>query len=153
KREAEAIRASEVRFRLMADCAPVLIWMADTSKSCTWFNKAWLDFCSRAMEQEIGFGWVQNIHPDDLDRFLQTYSAHFEARTGFKAEYRFRRHDGEWRWVINNAVPLHESPDGAFSGYIGSCVDITEFRQAATDREQLLVSERAARSEAERVGR
>ena len=153
KREAEAIRASEVRFRLMADCAPVLIWMADTSKSCTWFNKAWLDFSSRAMEQEIGFGWVQNIHPDDLDRFLQTYSAHFDARTGFKAEYRFRRRDGEWRWVINNAVPLHEAPDGAFSGYIGSCVDITEFRQAATDREQLLVSERAARSEAERLGR
>jgi PAS domain S-box-containing protein len=153
KRAEEAIRASEMRFRLMADSAPVLIWMADTSKAFTWFNKAWLEFSNRTLEQEIGFGWVQNIHPDDLDRFLSTYSDHFRARTAFKAEYRFRRHDGEWRWLIDNAVPLYEGAEGIFSGYIGSCVDITEFRQAATEREQLLVSERAARSEAERLGR
>jgi PAS domain S-box-containing protein len=154
RRHAEqAMRATELRFRLMADSAPVLIWIADTSKACTWFNKAWLEFSNRTMEQELGFGWVQNIHPEDLDRFLQLYSDHFEARTAFKAEYRFRRHDGEWRWLIDNAVPLYEGSDGIFSGYIGSCVDITEFRQAATDREQLLISERAARSEAERLGR
>jgi PAS domain S-box-containing protein len=153
KRAEQAVRASEVRFRLMADSAPVLIWMADTSKACTWFNKAWLEFSNRTMEQELGFGWVQNIHPDDLDRFLRIYSDHFEARSAFKTEYRFRRHDGEWRWLIDNAVPLYEGSDGTFSGYIGSCVDITEFRQAATDREQLLLSERAARSEAERLGR
>jgi PAS domain S-box-containing protein len=153
KRAEQAIRASEVRFRLMADSAPVLIWMADTSKASTWFNKAWLEFSNRTMEQELGFGWVQNIHPDDLDRFLRMYSDHFEARTAFKTEYRFRRRDGEWRWLIDNAVPLYEGSDGTFSGYIGSCVDITEFRQAATEREQLLVSERAARSEAERLGR
>jgi PAS domain S-box-containing protein len=153
RRAEQAMRASEVRFRLMADSAPVLIWIADTSKACTWFNKAWLEFSNRTMEQELGFGWVQNIHPDDLDRFLHVYSEHFEARTAFKAEYRFRRHDGEWRWLIDNAVPLYEGSDGTFSGYIGSCVDITEFRQAATEREQLLISERAARSEAERVGR
>jgi PAS domain S-box-containing protein len=153
KRAEQAVRASEMRFRLMADSAPVLIWMADTSKACTWFNKAWLEFSNRTMEQELGFGWVQNIHPDDLDRFLRVYSDHFEARSAFKTEYRLRRHDGEWRWLIDNAVPLYEGSDGTFSGYIGSCVDITEFRQAATDREQLLVSERAARSEAERLGR
>jgi PAS domain S-box-containing protein len=153
KRAEQAIRASEMRFRLTADSAPVSIWMADTSKACTWFNKAWLEFSNRTMEQELGFGWVQNILPDDLDSFLRTYSEHFEARTAFKTEYRFRRHDGEWRWLINNAVPLYEGADGTFSGYIGSCVDITEFRQAATEREQLLVSERAARSEAERLGR
>jgi len=153
RRAEQAMRASEVRFRLMADSAPVLIWIADTSKACTWFNKAWLEFSNRTMEQELGFGWVQSIHPEDLDRFLQVYSDHFEARTAFKAEYRFRRHDGEWRWLIDNAVPLYEGSDGTFSGYIGSCVDITEFRQAATDREQLLISERAARSEAERLGR
>jgi PAS domain S-box-containing protein len=153
KRAEQAIRASEMRFRLTADSAPVLIWMADTSKACTWFNKAWLEFSNRTMEQELGFGWVQNILPDDLDSFLRAYSEHFEARTAFKTEYRFRRHDGEWRWLINNAVPLYEGADGTFSGYIGSCVDITEFRQAATEREQLLVSERAARSEAERLGR
>jgi PAS domain S-box-containing protein len=153
KRAAQAIRASEVRFRLMADSAPVLIWIADTSKACTWFNRAWLEFSNRTMEQELGFGWVQSIHPDDLDNFLRTYSDHFEARTAFKAEYRFRRHDGEWRWLIDNAVPLYEGAEGTFSGYIGSCVDITEFRQAATEREQLLLSERAARTEAERLGR
>jgi PAS domain S-box-containing protein len=153
KRAEQAVRASEVRFRLMADSAPVLIWMADTSKAFTWFNRAWLEFSDRTMEQELGFGWVQNIHPDDLDRFLRIYSEHFETRAPFKTEYRFRRQDGEWRWVIDNAVPLYEGSDGTFSGYIGSCVDITEFRQAATDREQLLISERAARSEAERLGR
>ena len=153
KRAEQAIRASEMRFRLMADSAPVLIWMADTSKAFTWFNKAWLEFGNRTMEQELGFGWVQNIHPDDLDRFLRVYSDHFEARTAFRAEYRYRRHDGEWRWLIDNAVPLYEGTDATFSGYIGSCVDITEFRQAASEREQLLVSERAARSEAERLGR
>jgi PAS domain S-box-containing protein len=153
KRAEDAVRASEMRFRLMADSAPVLIWIADTSKACTWFNKAWLEFSNRTMEQELGFGWVQSIHPEDLDRFLQAYAAHFEARTPFKLEYRFRRHDGEWRWLIDNAVALYEGPGGAFSGYIGSCVDITEFRQAATEREHLLVSERAARSEAERLGR
>jgi PAS domain S-box-containing protein len=127
--------------------------MADTSKACTWLNRAWLEFSNRTMEQELGFGWVQNIHPDDLDRLLRTYSDHFETRTAFRTEYRFRRHDGEWRWLINNAVPLYEGAEATFSGYIGSCVDITEFRQAATEREQLLVSERAARSEAERLGR
>jgi PAS domain S-box-containing protein len=153
KRAEEAIRASEGRFRLMADSAPVLIWMADTSKACTWFNKAWLEFSDRSMEQELGFGWVQNVHPEDLDRVLRTYSDHFEARTAFRIEYRLRRHDDEWRWLIDNAVPLYEGAGGTFSGYIGSCVDITEFRQAATEREQLLASERAARTEAERLGR
>jgi PAS domain S-box-containing protein len=153
KRAEESIRASELRFRLMADSAPVLIWIADTTQACIWFNKAWLEFSNRTMEEELGFGWVQDIHPEDLDRFLQTYADHFQAHTSFKIEHRFRRHDGEWRWMIANAVPLYEGTSATFSGYIGSCVDITEFRQAATEREQLLTSERAARSEAERLGR
>jgi PAS domain S-box-containing protein len=153
KRADEALQASNQRFRLMADSAPALIWMADVTKACTWFNQAWLEFTGRTMEQELGFGWVQNIPPEDLDRFLQTYAASFDARTAFKMEHRLGCHDGSSRWVINNAVPLFEAAHGGFSGYIGSCIDITELRQAAGEREHLLQSERAARTEAERLGR
>jgi PAS domain S-box-containing protein len=153
KRAEEAVQASNQRFRLMADSAPVLIWISDTSRGCIWLNKAWLYFTGRAMEQELGFGWIQNIHQDDLDDFLRAYSASFDARSPFKIEHRLRRYDDTPRWVMNNAVPLYEGPNGTFSGYIGSCIDVTEFRQAASEREHLLQSERAARTDAERLGR
>jgi signal transduction histidine kinase len=105
------------------------------------------------MAQELGFGWTQNVPIDDLDATLTAYIENFETRQPFKLEYRMGRHDGEYRWIIDNAVPLFEGPGGTFSGYIGSCMDITEFRQAAAEREHLLNSERAARAEAERLGR
>jgi PAS domain S-box-containing protein len=153
KRADEAVHASNQRFRLMADSAPVLIWIADITRACIWLNKTWLDFTGREMDQEIGFGWVQSLHPEDMDPSLKAYAENFDARKPYKMEYRLRRHDGVFRWLIVNAVPLCEGPHGAFSGYIGSCIDITEFRQAAGEREQLLQSERAARTEAERLGR
>jgi PAS domain S-box-containing protein len=153
KRIEEALGASNRRFQLLADSAPVLIWMSDTTKACTWFNQPWLQFTGRDPEQEIGFGWTEDIHLDDLDSCMETYTKHFDAREAFKMEYRLRRQDGAWRWVINSAIPLLEGPEHAFSGYIGSCIDITEFKQAADEREALLQSERAARTEAERLGR
>jgi PAS domain S-box-containing protein len=120
---------SERRFRLMADAAPVMIWMSGADKSCTWFNKAWLDFVGRPIEQELGVGWAENIHADDSERCLGTYTTAFDARQPFSMQYRLRRHDGDYRWLLDRGVPLYGS-DGGFAGYIGSCIDITERRQA-----------------------
>ena len=125
KRSEQALRESEERFRTLADATPVLIWGADAEKRCNYFNKQWLDFTGRSIEQELGDGWTQSVHPDDLDRCLETYATAFEARTPFAMEYRLRRHDGEYRWVFDNGVPRF-APDGLFSGYIGSCIDITD---------------------------
>jgi PAS domain S-box-containing protein len=133
------LKESERRFRLTADAAPVMIWISGIDKLCTWFNKPWLDFVGRAMEQELGNGWSENVHRDDFDRCLRTYVDAFDARRPFSMEYRLRRHDGEYRWVLDNGIPLWE-PAGEFAGYIGSCIDITE-RKQAEDHKSLLVSE------------
>jgi PAS domain S-box-containing protein len=153
KRVEEALRISNERFRLMADAAPVLIWIADRNKGRNWFSKRWLEFTGRTTEQQVGFGWTQNVHEDDLASCLQTYAEGFDSRRPFRSEYRLRRHDGMARWIIENANPLFEGPDGQFSGYIGSCVDFTESKQIQAEREETLKAERAAREEAERVGR
>jgi PAS domain S-box-containing protein len=149
----ETLRVTNQRFRMMADSAPVLIWIADSTKGRSWFNKGWLDFTGRTAEQEQGFGWTQNVHEDDLARCLQVYAEGFDTRQPFRSEYRVRRADGMARWIIEQASPLFEGPAGAFSGYIGSCVDITEAKQLQAEREETLKAERAAREEAERVGR
>ena len=153
KRAEEALRVSNERFRLMADSAPVLIWIADHTKGRNWFNRRWLEFTGRSSEQEAGFGWTQNVHEDDLAGCLQAYAEGFDTRRSFRSEYRVRRADGMARWIIEQAHPLFEGPGGAFSGYIGSCVDITESKQIQSEREETLKAERAAREEAERVGR
>jgi PAS domain S-box-containing protein len=129
-RAESALRESDRRFRLMADAAPVLIWISDTSKACIWFNRSWLEFAGRAMDQELGSGWLQGVHPADLERYLATYSASFDGRQAFSMDYRLRRRDGEYRWMVAQGVPLFEGPGGAFSGYIGSCIDITDRKRA-----------------------
>jgi len=113
----------------IVDVAPALVWMSGPDKQCTFFNKPWLDFTGRPLERELGNGWADGVHPDDLSTCLDTYSSAFDRRDPFKMEYRLRRHDGEYRWVLDEGVPLF-SHDGSFSGYIGSCVDITERRHA-----------------------
>ena len=153
KRAEEAVRVSNERFRLMADSAPVFIWMADHTKSRNWFNKGWLAFTGRTVEQEQGFGWTQNVHEDDLARCLHAYGEGFDSRKPFRSEYRVRRSDGMARWIIEHAAPLFEGPGGSFSGYVGSCVDFTESKLIQSEREETLRAERAAREEAERVGR
>lgn len=131
----ESLREREARFRLMADQAPVLIWMSGPDKLCTWFNRPWLEFTGRTLEQESGNGWAEGVHPDDLARCLDHYGKAFDARTPFVLEYRLRRHDGEWRWVYDQGNPMRTA-EGTFTGYIGSCIDITEQKRAAESLRQ-----------------
>ena len=140
-----ALGESEQRFREMADSAPVLIWMAAPDTLCTFFNRGWLEFTGRTMAEELGNGWVEGVHPDDRDRFLAVYLGAFEQRHPFDTEYRLRRADGEYRWLIDRAVPLYRG--GAFSGYIGTCIDVHERRQASDRMARLqAVTARLARS-------
>jgi PAS domain S-box-containing protein len=125
------LRESEQRFRLLADSAPVLIWLAGTDKLCYYFNKVWFEFTGRSEEQEQGNGWADGVHPDDLNYCLDTYVAAFDRRKRFSMEYRLRRHDGEYRWMLDTGVPRY-TDDKSFLGYIGSCVDITERKQVET---------------------
>jgi PAS domain S-box-containing protein len=132
----EKLRESEERFRIMADTAPVMVWRAGTDMLCDFFNKPWLEFTGRTIEQEVKNGWSEGIHPDDVQHHLDTYVSSFKARQPFTIEYRLRRADGEYRWVLDKGVPRY-TPKGEFAGYIGSCLDITQRKLAEREREEL----------------
>src|SRR5205085_10426885 len=116
---------SESRFRSVADAAPVLIWMSGMDKLCTFFNKPWLKFTGRGLEQELGNGWAEGVHPDDLQKCLEIYTEAFDARQPFVMQYRLRRYDAEYRWLSDQGVARFDA-QGNFAGYIGSCVGVTE---------------------------
>jgi PAS domain S-box-containing protein len=137
KQAQDVLRESEARFRTMANTAPVMIWMSGTDKLCTFFNKGWLDFTGRPLEQELGNGWAEGVYREDFDRCLEIYVNSFDVRQPFTMEYRLRRSDGEYRWVLDIGTPRF-APDGTFLGYIGSCIDITE-RKQAQERFRLVV--------------
>lgn len=125
----EALRLSEERFRNIADTAPVLIWISGANKLRTYFNKSWLDFRGRTPDEELGDGWTDGIYHEDLKICLNAYSAAFDQRKQFSIEFRLRRADGMFRWVHDTGVPRF-SADGGFQGYIGSCIDINDRREA-----------------------
>ena len=121
----ENLRSSEKRFRTMADSAPVMIWMCTAEKARSWFNKPWLEFTGKTMDDALGFGWTDGIHPEDRECCSQLFGAAFDARRNVRMEYRLRRHDGQYRWVLDQATPLYRA-GGNFDGYIGSAIDIHE---------------------------
>jgi PAS domain S-box-containing protein len=127
-RAQEALRESEIRFRTMADSAPIMIWTAGPDAGCDYLNQSWVQFTGRCVEQELGQGWESGIHPDDKDRYDFAANKAFDERLNLALEYRLRRHDGQFRWVYSQASPRFLT-DGAFLGYIGSCIDITERKQ------------------------
>lgn len=130
RKEAEvALRESEALFRKMADAAPVMIWGSGPDKLCTFFNTRWLEFRGRSMEQELGNGWAEGVHPEDRDRCYGIYASAFDQRRSFQMEYRLLRSDGEHRSILDTGVPVFTSA-GVFEGYIGSCVDITDLKRA-----------------------
>jgi PAS domain S-box-containing protein len=129
KQAEQALREKEERFRTMADTAPVMLWLAGADGLCNFFNQSWLDFTGRTMEQEMGYGWADNVHPDDLRRCLDNYMSSLEARTTFTIEYQLRRIDGQYRWVLSKGVPRY-TKEGEFIGFAGSCVDIADRKQA-----------------------
>ena len=130
KQAERALRESEQRFRVITDASPIMVWMAGTDKLCYYFNKGWLDFVGRTLEQESGNGWVENVHPEDFDECQQIYVSNFDARRPFEMEYRMRHHTGQYRWILDRGVPRY-APDGTFEGYVGGCLDIHDQREAA----------------------
>jgi PAS domain S-box-containing protein len=132
--------AGEAKFRALANAAPVMIWVSDASGACTFFNEPWLRFVGKPMEGEIGDGWAASVHPDDATRCSDLYGKAFEKRRPFTREYRMQRHDGEYRWILDNGAPWYE-PDGEFGGYIGSCIDVSE-RKEMEEELQRRVEER-----------
>ncbi|HEY3705817.1 MAG TPA: PAS domain S-box protein [Terracidiphilus sp.] len=152
EREELGRRESELRFRLAANNAPVKIWMSGTDMLCTYFNDTWLQFTGRTMEQEAGDGWAEGVHPEDLERCMSTYAGAFERRENFQMEYRMRRHDGAYRWLLDTGVPRFS--EGVFAGYIGSCVDITDRKdseESLADLERKLLQ--AQEEERSRIAR
>jgi two-component system sensor kinase FixL len=117
------------RFGVVADSAPVLMWMSGVDTLCSFFDKPWLEFTGRMEAQEHGTGWVEGVHPDDRAECLKAYAEAFDARQPFTVQYRLRRRDGEYRWMLDSGVPLYDA-DRIFVGYIGSCTDITERTRA-----------------------
>jgi two-component system sensor histidine kinase/response regulator len=120
---------------LLLDQAPALIWRTDGNARCIWFNATWLDFTGRTLEQEQGDGWTEGVHPDDFQHYLHYYLDAFHARRPFDMEYRLKRRDGTYRWIMDYGIPLYSGP-GDFIGYIGYCFDVTERKQIAAELEQ-----------------
>ena len=126
----QRLRETEDRFKVMADSSPVMLWMSAVDSNCYFFNKPWLDFTGRTLEQEVGAGWCEGVHFEDFQHCLDTYLDHFNARQPFRMRYRLRRHDGQYRWLLDTGVPRY-SPDGTFMGFVGSCIDIQEMVEAS----------------------
>jgi PAS domain S-box-containing protein len=116
-------------YRIIVEKAPIMIWRSNITMECDYFNEIWLTFTGRALEQEIGNGWTEGVHPEDFDGCLKIYTENFRVRSVFEMEYRLRRFDGTYRWIFDRGVPYSDA-SGIFKGYIGSCIDVTERKEA-----------------------
>ena len=129
KQAEKQLREKEASYRTLADSGMALIWTSGLDKKCDYFNQPWLKFTGRTLDQELGDGWAEGVHPDDLARCFRIYTEAFDRRASFSMDYRLRRHDGEFRWVQDEGTPRHDSR-GHFLGYIGHCLDITDRKRA-----------------------
>jgi two-component system CheB/CheR fusion protein len=129
-------------YRLLIEHSPVLVWRAARTAKCDYFNDTWLAFTGRTFEQEFGDGWTEGVHPDDLERSVQYYLEHFARRQAFEMEYRLRRHDGIYRWILDRGAPYYDD-HGSFAGFLGSCVDIDDRRRAQAERDEQLAEAHA----------
>ena len=148
----EEVQRSEERFRLLADSAPVLIWIGERSQGCTWFNRSWLEYVGRRMEDEIGAGWMDGLHPEDRERVRSMHGEAFAAGKPFRIEFRLRGSDSQYRWMLDHGVPIGGEGRDA-TGFIGSCIDIHDRKRTEEQREMLLSWERFGREEAEHSSR
>jgi PAS domain S-box-containing protein len=128
----KALIESELRYRTLADSGQALIWTSGPDKRCNYFNKVWLDFTGRTLDQELGDGWADGVHPDDLDYLFNFYTNSFDKREPFKIDYRLRNRNGDYRWIQDHGTPQYNSM-GDFIGYIGHCLDITESKLAENE--------------------
>ena len=136
-KEAEGrLRESEQDFKNLVNSGMALIWTSGTDKLCNYFNSVWLEFTGRSLEEEMGNGWAEGVHPDDLQRCLDIYVGAFDLREKFSMEYRLRHHDGTYRWIVDEGCPRYDS-QGEFLGYIGHCLDIDERKLAEEEKEKL----------------
>lgn len=130
------LEESEALYRTMTNNGQALIWIADINKRCNFFNQPWLDFTGRSLDQELGNGWTEGVHPDDLTHCLNTYHSAFDGRQKFSMVYRLRRYDGEYRWIVDEGTPRYDAQD-KFVGFIGHGLDITDVREARTEIDYL----------------
>ena len=126
---------TSTEYRLLVEHSPVMVWRSGLDAKCDYFNETWLAFTGRTLEQEVGDGWAEGVHPDDFERCVSLYLDHFRRHEAFEMEYRLRRHDGVYRWIFDRGVPFTDDT-GMFAGFIGSCVDVDERRKAHEAQQQ-----------------
>ncbi|MFN6571519.1 PAS domain S-box protein [Dendronalium sp. ChiSLP03b] len=152
KQAEDALRESEQRFQTLANSAPVMLWMAGCDGLFTFFNKSWLNFTGRSIEQQQEWGWLEAVHPQERNFCQENYDSAFHARAKFEIEYRLKRHDGEYRWMLDTGIPRF-TPSGKFAGYIGCCLDITERKLAEVALKQSQEAAQARLEEMENLNR
>ena len=123
-------RDREEQFRFIADTVPVVVWMSDTGKACTYLNQTWLNLTGQPPDAALGTGWKDQIHPEDVDQCWEIFASAFDRRDPFQMDFRLRRHDGDYRSMVSTGAPKYHA-DGSFAGYTGFAIDVTERRQAA----------------------
>ncbi len=131
QRTLDALRESESRFRTLAECVPVVVWMTDANSSCTYISGHWREFTGRDPQQDLGYKWVEALHPDDRDRVVRDFVEACRTEQHFRGEYRVKRADRQYGWLSDHGVPFFHA-DGTYAGHIGTCIDITEHKNRET---------------------